>query len=66
MEERPPKYWVVVYIKVENEDIVEGRFPTTGPLARVRVDKIVTQDVPPRPFVRRTLPELRFSPVLES
>jgi hypothetical protein len=57
---------VVVYESVENELIVEGKFPMTFPPTITSVERMGVQVVPPMEFVRRTLPGAMVSPVFES
>jgi hypothetical protein len=56
----------VLYVILENELRVQGRFPTASPPDIRKVDNIGVQVVPPLEFVRRTFPGSSVSPVFES
>jgi hypothetical protein len=65
-EEMEDRLAVVSYVMVENVLMVEGIPTITGPPTMARVDNISVQLVPPSPFVSKTCPVERKSPVFES
>jgi hypothetical protein len=66
MAERPPKFRFVVYVRLEKDEIVEGKFPILGPPYKVRLDMIPIQFVPPFPSVTRVRPVLSGFSVIGS
>jgi hypothetical protein len=64
--DKPAKLRVFVYVKLEKEEMVDGRFPITGPPNSVRLDTTEIQVVPPSPSVTSVCPVLNGRSVFES